>query len=430
MSAGYIDCYYARTATPQAPRPALSGALEADVCVVGGGLAGLSVALELAERGHSVALVEARRVGWGASGRNGGFVSPGFSLPAERLIARLGLGRARALYALSREAVALMRRRIQEYAIPCGPIVDGILEASWFDDADGLKRERDRMAEAFGIEQEFWPRERLRAALVSDRYYDGLLNPEGFQFHPLNYCLGIAAAAERAGARLFESSPARALDLDGPVKTVTTEGGRVRAGQVVIACGGYIERLEPRLASAIVPIATYVVATEPLGERLETAIRAPFAVHDNRFALDYYRALEDTRILWGGRISIRRSPPDLATLMLGDLVKVYPQLRGVRAETAWSGLMSYAVHKMPQIGALRPGVWYAMGFGGHGMNTTTMAGTLIAAAIAEGDDRYRLFAPFGLTPAGGPFGALAAQASYWYYEALDSLRARRGRQAP
>lgn len=191
-----------------------------------------------------------------------------------------------------------------------------------------------------------------------------------------------------------------------------------------MACGGYLDSLHRKLSGAMVPVATYVAVTEPLGDRLTSAIRAPYAVYDTRFALDYYRPLSDSRLLWGGRVSVRRSdPPDLANLMRGDLLKVYPQLAGVEMETAWGGLMSYATHKMPQIGEVTPGVWYATGFGGHGMNTTTMAGELVAAAIAENDDRYRLFSAFGLTPTGGPIGVAAAQLSYWFYGLRDALKA-------
>ena len=424
MAASYIDSYYARTASAGEPRPPLEGVLEADVCVVGGGLAGLSSALGLAERGVSVALLEGNRVGWGASGRNGGFVSGGFSLSLQALERRLGRDHAQRLHGLSWDAVALMRRRIETYAIDCGPIVDGVIRASWFDDADGLLRERDYMADIAGIEEEFWPREKLREILLSPRYYDGLFNPRGFHFHPLNYCLGIAGAVESRGARIFEGARVTALDLEGPVKIIRTEQGEIRASAVVMTCGGYIAGLHGKLSRAIVPVASYVAVTEPLGDRLQTAMRTPCAVHDTRFALDYYRPLHDSRILWGGRVTVRRSDPtDLAGLMRGDLLKVYPQLAGVEMETAWSGLMSYAVHKMPQIGEVSPGVWHAMGFGGHGMNTTTMAGELIAGAIAENDDRYRLFAPFGLTPTGGPIGAAAAQLTYWYYGLRDALKA-------
>jgi glycine/D-amino acid oxidase-like deaminating enzyme len=313
---------------------------------------------------------------------------------------------------------------METYAIDCGPIVDGIILASWFDDADGLKRERDYMADITGVEEEFWPREKLRQILISDRYYDGLFDPRGFQFHPLNYSLGIAAAAESQGARLFEGAPVTGLELDGPEKIVSTGRGEVRAAAVVMACGGYLAGLHRKLSAAMIPVATYVAVTEPLDGRLATAIRAPYAVHDTRFALDYYRPLHDTRILWGGRVTVRRrDPPNLAVLMRGDLLKVYPQLAGLEMDTAWGGLMSYASHQMPQIGEVTPGVWYAMGFGGHGMNTTTMAGELIAGAIAENDDRYRLCAPFGLSPTGGPLGAAAAQLTYWFYGLRDALKA-------
>ena len=424
MAASYIDSYYARTANAGEARPPLDGVVEAEVCVIGGGLAGLSTALGLAERGVSVVVLETHRAGWGASGRNGGFVAGGFSESLRALDRRLGGDHAKRLHGLSRDAVSLIRRRIETYAIDCGPIVDGIVQASWFDNPDELKRHRDYMAETAGVELEFWPREKLGELYLSERYYDGLFDSVGFQFHPLNYSLGVAAAAESKGARIYEDARVTAHDLAGPVKSVRTSRGEVRAAAVVMTCGGYIAGLHGKLSAAVIPVATYVAVTEPLGNRLRSAIRAPYAVHDSRFALDYYRPLHDGRILWGGRVTVRRSdPPDLAGLMRGDLLKVYPQLAGVKMQTAWGGLMSYAAHRMPQIGEVTPGVWHAMGFGGHGMNTTTMAGELIAAAIAEGDDGYRLFAPFGLTPTGGPIGAAAAQLTYWYYGLRDALKA-------
>ncbi len=424
MAVSYIDSYYARTANAGDARPPLDGDIAAEVCVVGGGLAGLSCALGLAERGASVVLLESHRVAWGASGRNGGLVSGGFSQSLRALERRLGRDHAQRLHGLSRDAVALIRRRIETYAIECGPIVDGILQASWFDDADSLKRERDYMADITGLEEEFWPREKLGEILLSERYYDGLFNPYGFQFHPLNYSLGVAAAAESKGARIFEGARVTGLDLEGATKIVRTDQGEARAATVVMACGGYLDGLHRKLSGAMVPVATYVAVTEPLGDRLRSAIRAPYAVYDTRFALDYYRPLSDSRLLWGGRVTVRRSdPPDLANLMRGDLLKVYPQLAGVAMETAWGGLMSYATHKMPQIGEVTPGVWHATGFGGQGMNTTTMAGELIAAAIAENDDRYRLFSAFGLTPTGGPIGVAAAQLTYWFYGLRDALKA-------
>ena len=423
MAVSYIDSYYARTANAGNARPPLDGAVQADVCVVGGGLAGLSTALGLAERGARVVLLEAHRVGWGASGRNGGFVSAGFSKTLRALERRLGRAHAQGLYGLSRDAVALIRRRMETYAIDCGPIVEGTIRASWFDDPDSLKRERDYMAAMTGMEEEFWPREKLAALLLSERYFDGLFNPHGFQFHPLNYSLGLADAAESKGALIFEGAAITALELERAEKIVRTATGEVRAPAVVMTCGGYIDGLHRKMSGAVIPVATYVAVTEPLGARLRDAIRTPHGVHDTRFALDYYRSLHDSRILWGGRITVRQSePPDLAGLMRGDLLKVYPQLAGVEMETAWGGLMSYGSHKMPQIGEAAPGLWYAMGFGGHGMNTTTMAGELVAGAIAEDDDRYRLFAPFGLSPTAGPIGAAAAQLTYWFYGLCDAIK--------
>ena len=423
----YIDSYYARTVTAHRPRSPLTADLEAQVCVVGGGLAGLSTALGLAERGIDTVLIEARRVGWGASGRNGGFVSPGFSLSNRQIVKDLGRRQAREIYDLSRDATDLIRQRIAQWELPDVPVVDGRMKVLRYHAPGALERDRDFMVEVFGVESEVWPRDRLRAALLSDRYHHGLFNAGGFHFHPLNYALGIAAAAEREGVRIFEDSPAHWLDLEGGEKRIQTPSGSVRAKEVVIACGGYIDSLHPLLSGATLPVATYVVTTEPLGVRAEEAIRVPYAISDTRLAGNYFRLVEDGRILWGGDITARtREPRQLARQMIEDLVSVFPQLSGVQAEDAWMGLMGYPVHKMPQLGQHAPGVWHCMGYGGHGMAATTMGGELIAAAIADSDDRYRLFARYGLQWTGGRLvGAFAAQMTYWYYQLLDRFQESR-----
>jgi gamma-glutamylputrescine oxidase len=420
----YVDSYYARTITDHTLRPALHEEIETDVCVIGGGLAGLSTALGLAERGVAATLIEARRIGWGASGRNGGFVSAGFSLSARQIVKDLGREQARCIYALSQDAVSLIRRRIEDFALSDVPVIDGRMKVLRYDDPDLLVRDKDFMSELFGVESDIWPRERLREVLLTDRYHHALYNAAGFHFHPLNYALGIAGAAEGRGVRIFEDTPAVWLDLEGPVKRIQTPSGAIKARQVVIACGGYIDGLEPVLSGATLPVATYVVTTEPLGARLQEAIRVPYAISDTRLAGNYFRVVSGGRILWGGDITARtRAPRQLARQMTDDLVSVFPQLAGVQAEDAWMGLMGYPVHKMPQLGQHAAGVWHCMGFGGHGMAATTLGGELIASAIAEGDDRYRLFSHYGLQWTGGRVaGAIGAQMTYWYYQLLDRLR--------
>jgi gamma-glutamylputrescine oxidase len=423
MKTDHIDSYYARTANPAPARASLEGEIETDVCIVGGGLAGLSTALSLAERGKSVVVLEARRLAWGASGRNGGFVGAGFAAGIDSIVKRAGLEQARRLFAFTLEAVERIQERIRRYVIACTPVHSGMLRAWWTDDADEPRRVRDHLRDTLGIELELWPRERVRETLVTQRYHDALFYPQAFHFHPLNYALGVAAAVEASGGRIFESSAATALHADGPEKRVHTEQGLVKARSVVMACGGYLDGMHPRLSGAIRPIATWVMVTEPLGERLKQAMRGPHAVIDSRFDFDYYRPLPDTRILWGGGITIRRSDPaKLGAIMLRKLLTVYPQLEGVRVETAWSGLMGYPRHSMVQIGEVSPAVWYTMGFGGHGMGTTTMAGELVASAIAEGDQRYKLFAPFGLDWTGGPVGLLAVEAIHYWYRLRDWLK--------
>ena len=422
----YIDSYYRRSLRDPRPRLPLQGRVEAEVCVVGGGLAGVTATLALSRMGKDVALLEGERIGWGASGRNGGFVSPGFATGRGAIARRAGPDGALALHRLSIEGVRFIRDQIDELGLEGVDPVHGIMGALRHDGGAALEEERDTLARLFNYEVEYLSTEAVRERLRSRSYFQALRDPNAFHFHPLNYLRGLAQAAERQGACIFEGSRAISADLDGTVKVVRTAAGEVAARDVLFCGGGYTDRLVPELRQSMLPIATYVLLTERAPERIAEAIRTTDAIGDNRRAGDYYRVVDGgERILWGGKITTRTAEPrNLAELLRRTMVATYPQLDGVRVEVAWSGLMSYARHLMPQIGRLRPGVWYATAFGGHGMNTSTIGGLVIAEGIAGQGDRYRRFEPFGLEWNGGHFGHAAVQMTYWWLQAQDRWRER------
>ncbi|SDY21989.1 gamma-glutamylputrescine oxidase [Lysobacter sp. yr284] len=415
------DHYYRASLDADRAWPALEEPTRARVCVIGGGFAGLNTALGLAERGvGEVVLLEAQRVGYGASGRNGGFVFGGFSRGEDALLRELGPQRARALYQGTLDAVELIRARIRRYGIDCDATEAGVIWANWFRDPEVLRARQRLLAEHFGVEWQWWPRERLRERVRSQRYHDALFEPQAFHFHPLKYAQGLAAQAQARGVRVHEGSPALSLARDGEGWRVRSERGEVRAEQVVLACGGYLAGLRREVDAAVMPIATYVMVTQPLGELLDSALQTRAAVYDSRFAFDYYRPLRDGRVLWGGRISVRdRSPRQVQALLYRDLLRVFPQLSGVRIDYAWSGLMSYARHQMPQVGRIGEGLWLAQAFGGHGVAPTTFAGELLAAAIADGDERWRELSGYGVVSAFKPAGLVAAQTSYAWAQFKD-----------
>jgi gamma-glutamylputrescine oxidase len=424
---GYADTFYSRTLTEARLRPALQGPAEADVVVVGGGLAGLTAALELARAGRSVVVLEAERVGWGASGRNGGFVGPGYATSHANITRMVGVERARTLHRLSIEGVRIVESNIWDLALNDQKPVYGKMSVLRYHDPEGLARRRDLVAREFGYGLELMTTEEVRVVLKSSKYHQALHDPASFHFHPLNYSRSLATAIEALNGRIYEGSRVLGTDLHRSEKIVKTAGGEVRARDVVLAGGGYTDDLVPRLRRSILPIATYVLLTEPAPDRIAEAIRTPMAISDNRRAGDYYRLVDDgARLLWGGRITTRTTEPRrLAEMMKRTMVSTYPQLEGVRIDTAWSGLMAYARHLMPLIGRLQPGIWYTFGFGGHGMNTTAIGGKVVAEGILSQSDRYRLFEPFGLAWNGGPFGTAAAQLTYWTYQAMDLARERR-----
>ncbi len=418
------ESYYRATAHAVEPHAPLRGKHETAVCVIGAGFAGLNTALGLVERGQAnVMLLESQRIGHGASGRNGGFVFGGYSRGEDALLRELGPARANALYRGTLDAVQLIRQRSERYRIDCQRVDAGVLWANWFRDPSVLRQRQRLLAENYGTHWQWLAREAVSERLHTTRYSDALFEPDAFHFHPLNYALGIAEAAVGHGVRVHEHTPAIALERSGAGWRIRTPEGEVETQQVVLACGGYLARLRRQIDAAVLPIATYVMVTEPLGTRLREVMSTDAAVYDTRFAFDYYRPLSDTRLLWGGRIAVlERSPAAVQRLLYRDLLKVYPQLDGVRIDYAWSGLMSYARHQMPQITQVEPGLWLAQAFGGHGVAPTTYAGEVIAAAIAEGDPRWREFADYGLVSALKPAGFVGAQLSYWWLQVRDAWK--------
>jgi gamma-glutamylputrescine oxidase len=423
----YGDSWYAATMAPAPARPPLSLDLDVDVCVIGGGLAGLTAAREVARSGWSVVLLEAGRLAQSASGRNTGFVLPGFGADAEKLIARVGFERAKDLWSLAQAGLDYVRTAIRaEGATGIDP-QNGWLYVSKKDNNDEFLNYVGLLGE-LGCEIEGWPTERVRAVLRSERYFYAINYLQAITIHPLNYALALAAAAERDGARIFEHTPALSIDPTGVRKRIVTPGARLRANHVVLCGNVELGRLMPRLAATLLPATTYVITTAPLGDRLAEAVGYRGGVSDSDLADNHYRIVGGDRLMLSGRSTAwLRNPRRYVGALTADIKRTYPQLGDVKADYAWSGTLGITLHRMPQIGEVGPGVWLASGFGGHGLNTTAMAGNIIARAIVEGDQTWRQFTPFELVWAGGAFGRIAAQTRVWIKRLRDRIEQRRAK---
>ncbi len=422
----YPDTYYSRTLADRKERPALSGNIDCDTVVIGGGLAGLTTALQLARGGQKVVVLESQSVGFGASGRNGGFVSAGYATGVEQIARISGTEAADKLYLMSIEGVDFVRDTITALNIAGANPVDGVTSVMRYDDGAGMQSHAAEARHKYGQRLEYLDTATVRQNLKSNRYFHGLRDPQAFHIHPLNYLRGLANEIERLGGLIFEGSPAFATDLVPDRKQVRTSNGVVAARTVVFATGGYTGPVNPRLKRAFLPIATYVMVSEEAPEMIASAIRTRDGIGDNRRAGDYYRLIDGgKRLLWGGRITTRAaSTSGLVQELRREMTNTYPQLSGLRTELAWSGLMAYARHLMPQIGEMQPGVWHCTAFGGHGLNTTAIGGKVVAEAILGQSDRHRLFSPFGLDWAGGVAGLAVAQLTYWKLQAQDWWRER------
>lgn len=430
---GVTANWHETTWVPSRERSRLNFDLDVDVCVVGGGLAGLTVAYEVAKRGWSVAVLEAKRVGWAASGLNTGFVLPGHAEDVADMVERVGLDRTKELWALSEQGVDYVRRMIEQTGMPGVDPVPGWLYVSKTDNSAALRAQVETLR-WIGAQAEFWPKERVREVLPNPRYFDATHVPNAFHIHPLNYTLGLAAVAEAAGARIFEETPATAIDPAGVRKRIDTPQGRVRADTVVLAGNVHLGPLMPQIAETLMPVSTFVLVTEPIAN-LHDVIRWRGAVSDGDRADNHYRIVGGDRLQWSGRMRVWEADPRrFARALLRDIKRNFPALETVEAASVWRGTLGRTVHRMPQIGELERGLWLASGFGGHGLNTTAMAGELLARGIVDADQTWRLFAPYELVWAGGRLGRALVQTAYWVRNAGDAaaqaMSRRRERRRP
>lgn len=391
---GYPDSWYVATAKGLKDRPALGENLTADVCVIGGGFTGLSAAINLAELGKSVVLLEAERIGFGASGRCGGLVGSGQRQDVLEAEEQFGVERSRQLWNFAELAKDEIRNRVAKHDIPCdlqkGQLV-GVHKKSYV----GWARE---LADALTERYEYpfcrvLDAEETRSYVATDNYLEGFYDPEALTLHPLNYTLGMARAAEEAGVRIYENSRVTKYSQTDPA-IVETATGQVKASFIVLACNGYLEKLEPRSAGKIMPINNFMLATEPLEEeRARELIDGRYGIHDTRFVVNYYRMSDDNRLLFGGGENYRPGfPRDIGKFVQPYMLNLFPQLKDVRIDYAWGGTLSVTVNRLPHIGRLEPNVYFGQGYSGHGISTATFAGKVIAEAIAGVAGRFDVFA--------------------------------------
>jgi glycine/D-amino acid oxidase-like deaminating enzyme len=417
--------YYAATAKRRTAYPALDDEISCDVVVVGGGFSGVNTALELAERGRDVVLLEANRIGWGATGRNGGQIIGGVGRDPERFAKRIGEDGVRSIYRMGIEAREIIRERIEKYAIDC--------DLKWgYCDVALKPRHMKQFAEWRDFEKQIGnphaytllSREELRDYVGSERYLGGLYNEGNGHIHPLDLCIGEAAALESLGGRIFEQTRVTGVE-PGVRPAVITEQGRVRAQQVVLAGNAYLGDLMPRLASRILPSCSSIVATAPLSEALAREVMPrEIAVCDPRTALDYFRLSADRRLLFGGLSNYTGlEPTDVRTAIRRKLERVFPQLTGVRLDYAWSGWLGIGLNRIPQLGHAGENVAYIQAYSGHGVAPTHMMARITAEMIAGESHRFEIMAkiPHWPFPGGRHLRRPALAIGMAWYKTLDAL---------
>jgi gamma-glutamylputrescine oxidase len=414
--------YYQATRKLELRTAPLDGDRRVDVAIIGAGITGVSAALHLAERGYDVAVLEAEEVGWGASGRNGGQVLPGFGAAQTKIKAMVGAARARKLWDMSVEGVDLLHGLIQRHNIPCDPVTGYLHAAIKPRHVRELEEAQQELSELGAPVGRILRGAELRARLASPRYLAALEDSVAGHVHPLNYTLGLAAAARQAGAAFYTQTKVTRVT---PARTVTIETARgtVRADFLLTAGGAYLGDLFRPLAGYIMPVGTYIIATEPRAD-IAALIPGNEAVADLNFVLDYFRRSADDRMLFGGRVSYSTlPPPSLKGSMLKRAQRVFPQLADARVEFLWGGNVDITPTRAPHFGRLTDNIFFAQGFSGHGVALTGLAGKLAAEAIAGQAERFDMFAaiPHARFPGGRTFRVPALLLATTYFRLRDLL---------
>ncbi|GIX50941.1 gamma-glutamylputrescine oxidase [Sphaerotilus sulfidivorans] len=398
--------WYAETASRRQDHRALQGEVRAEVAIVGGGLAGLSAALELAQRGRQVVLLEAQQLGWAASGRNGGQALGGLACGMDEIEAQLGLADARRLWAMTLEALTLIHARRDRYRIACDWQSGALTVATSARKAAALRRDAERMASAYDHPTQWLDRAALGLHIRSPRYHGGCYDRRGGHLHPLKYALGLADAAWREGARLHEHSPVQRVERHRSVTLLRTPQGQVVADQVLLAGNVHLPALAgvgalpPGTGARIMPVGTYVGVTEPLDpSEMDGLLPTRAAVCDSNFVLDYFRPTADQRLLFGGKVSYSTlTPPNLAGSLQARLARVFPRLAWRPLTHVWGGFVDITMNRAPDFSRLPPDgaagapIYLLQGFSGHGLALSGLAGKLVAEAICEDASRFDLFA--------------------------------------
>lgn len=415
----YPNSYYVATASGPAPFPQAAGALSCDVCVIGGGFTGLSTALHLAEKGYDVILLEAHRVGFGASGRNGGQVGTGQRVGQDTLEKMVGKGPARALWDMGQDAVALIRMLIEKHEMDCG-FADGIIHA---DHRARYVAHSHAYAEKLRTDYGYdkiraLDREEIRHLIGTNAYFGGSLDMGAGHIHPLRFAFGLAKAASAKGVRIFERSRVTEIEPAEPAK-VRTDKAVITASHVVLGCNGYLGHLDGQVAARVMPINNFIIATGPLSEQAaEALIRNNHAVADSKFVINYFRLSEDRRLLFGGTESYGyRFPADIAAKVRKPMLQIYPQLKDTRIGYAWGGTLGITMNRMPHFQRLRGNILSAGGYSGHGVAMATFAGSVVADAIAGQAEKFDVMAsvPSPPFPGGVALRApLLVMAMLWY----------------